>query len=270
MLRQGKFDTSDATLNYVEGPDTGEPLVLLHGGGSRWQTWLPVIPSLIPRWHVLAVDQRGHGESSRTPGRYAIADYAEDTAEFLEKVAGRPSILVGHSMGGMIALTVASTWPQIVRALVLEDTPLYVATEPPEEPVRKAAKEMRDILGTARSADDLMPILALRNPEMEPAVVRDLAATLIRVDPGLFTSNAEGKPPWDCDLDALLDNVNCPVLVIEADPSRSPWSRDGDWTRASKHLKTARRLRLSGVSHEIHRIDQSRFSSMVGEFLNTL
>ncbi|MFY9662418.1 MAG: alpha/beta fold hydrolase, partial [Terriglobales bacterium] len=57
-------------LNYAEGPAAGPPLVLLHGLGRRWQVFLPLIPALSMRWHIFAVDLRGHGKSSRVSRGY--------------------------------------------------------------------------------------------------------------------------------------------------------------------------------------------------------
>ena len=68
MLKEQPFDTGRVTINYAEGPASGPPLVLLHGIISRWQYFLPIIPNLSIRWHIYALDFRGHGKSGRVPG----------------------------------------------------------------------------------------------------------------------------------------------------------------------------------------------------------
>ena len=65
MLTERTFDAGDVSLNYAEGPPAGPPLVLLHGSSLRWQHFLPVIPLLGWRWHLYALDLRGHGRSGR-------------------------------------------------------------------------------------------------------------------------------------------------------------------------------------------------------------
>ena len=96
------------TLNFAEGPPSGPPRVLLHGGGDRWQDFLPLIPSLLPRWHVFALDLRGHAKSARVPGQYRPEQYVPDIKAFLERQITERAVLFGDSLGGWIALMVAA------------------------------------------------------------------------------------------------------------------------------------------------------------------
>src|SRR4030067_1162142 len=89
MLVEKKFNTGEAILNYAEGPDAGPPLVFLHGLSDRWQFFLPVLTSLSNRWHVYAVDFRGHGSSSHTPP-YRYIDHIQDITAFTENIAEMP------------------------------------------------------------------------------------------------------------------------------------------------------------------------------------
>src|SRR5690554_5537520 len=83
-----QFDTGSVKLNYVEASENGLPLVLLHGATAYWQEMLPIIPALAERWHVYALDHRGHGKSGRAAGRYELTDYVADTIAFLDGVVG--------------------------------------------------------------------------------------------------------------------------------------------------------------------------------------
>jgi pimeloyl-ACP methyl ester carboxylesterase len=74
---------------------------------------------------VLAFDQRGHGESSHASGIYTLEHYVPEAIAFCEGVAAQPAVLVGHSLGGVVAASVARTRPDLVRGLLLEDPPLY-------------------------------------------------------------------------------------------------------------------------------------------------
>ena len=124
MLKEGTFNADGVTINFVEGPSFGPPLVLLHGGGDRWQHFLPIIPSLVMRWHIYALDLRGHGKSGRVPGQYRPEHYVADVMAFLESQLAERAILFGHSLGGWIALMVAAEMVDRVRALILGDPPL--------------------------------------------------------------------------------------------------------------------------------------------------
>ena len=62
MLTEQSFNTGTVTINYAEGGASGQPLLLLHGGSARWQSFLPIIPELGQYWHLYVPDLRGHGK----------------------------------------------------------------------------------------------------------------------------------------------------------------------------------------------------------------
>src|SRR5262249_48190741 len=102
--------------------EAAPPLVLLHGGSWRWQGAL-LLDELSQRYHVYAPDFRGHGRSGRTPGHYAIEDYANDTITFMERVVREPAVVFGHSLGGQVAIVVAACRPDLVVGLIVGDAP---------------------------------------------------------------------------------------------------------------------------------------------------
>lgn len=116
-------------LNYGEGPDNGPPLLLIHGQQSTWQSYVKVLPELAEQFHVFAVDKHGHGASSKDPAKYTAAAMGADLATFIEQVIGQSVFLSGHSSGGLLSVWLAANAPELVRAVVLEDPPLF-ATEP--------------------------------------------------------------------------------------------------------------------------------------------
>ena len=71
MLVEKRFDTGEVVLNYAEGPDNGPPIIFLHGFGEYWQGFIPLLSTISQRYHVYAVDLRGHGKSSKTRSRAA-------------------------------------------------------------------------------------------------------------------------------------------------------------------------------------------------------
>jgi pimeloyl-ACP methyl ester carboxylesterase len=88
MLKEQKFVTGVVTINFAQGPPSGPPLLLIHGGGDRWQYFLPILPSLVLRWHVFALDLRGHGKSGCVPGKYRPEHYVVDVVHVYLEGAG--------------------------------------------------------------------------------------------------------------------------------------------------------------------------------------
>ncbi|MFI6595448.1 alpha/beta fold hydrolase [Nonomuraea sp. NPDC050536] len=113
----------EATANGIklvyreEGSEADPLLVLLHGRTADHNNWNGITQHFARRYHVLVPDLRGHGASDH-PGSYALTDMADDIAGLL---AGRRAVVVGHSLGGVVAYFLAVRHPELVERLVLED-----------------------------------------------------------------------------------------------------------------------------------------------------
>ncbi len=107
---------------YYERQGRGERLVLLPGLGSSSASYTRIITSLSANLEVVAVDNRGSGRSAKPDLPYSTEMMAEDTAGLLDVLDGPPSHILGHSMGGRIALALALGHPELVRSLVLVST----------------------------------------------------------------------------------------------------------------------------------------------------
>ncbi len=125
-----QVELSHITMNYVEGPKNGPPLVLVPAQMGTWQSYYKVLPILAKQFWVFAIDVRGHGRSSWTPGDYTWDTVSGDVAEFISTVVKQPAILSGNSSGGIIALWCAAHASHWVSAAVLEDAPVF-STEMP-------------------------------------------------------------------------------------------------------------------------------------------
>lgn len=113
-------------LNYGEGPASGRtPLLLIHGQGSDWKTYAPVLVELAKTYHVYAVDVPGHGRSGRLSEGYAAVALGADLTAFIEQVIGEPAVVSGHSSGGQLAAWLAANAPEQVSAVMLEDPPMF-------------------------------------------------------------------------------------------------------------------------------------------------
>jgi len=124
------FTTDGTTINYVEGPDNGLPLLLIHGQLVQWESYQLVLPELAEHFHVFAVDCHGHGKSSHDPAKYTAGGIGSDLAAFIEQVIGEPAIVSGNSSGGLLAVWLAANSPENVLGVVLEDPPLFSSEYP--------------------------------------------------------------------------------------------------------------------------------------------
>nr|MBI2905540.1 alpha/beta fold hydrolase [Chloroflexota bacterium] len=102
-----------------EGLPNRQVALLIHGWSSSWYAMSPLMPMLAQRFSCVAVDLPGYGKSPALPERATIVAYADLLAKLIEEISPGPVVLVGHSMGGMIGLTLARRHPQLVERIVM-------------------------------------------------------------------------------------------------------------------------------------------------------
>jgi non-heme chloroperoxidase len=106
--------------HYAEGGDpAAHPLLLLHGLSDSWYSYSRVLSDLAARYHVFALDQRGHGDTDKPATGYAAAELAADALAFLDAMELPRAAVVGHSMGSEVAIELALAAPERLSALVL-------------------------------------------------------------------------------------------------------------------------------------------------------
>ena len=113
--------TIDGHSIHVEqqGNPKRQVALLLHGWSSSSYAMSPLLPLLSQRFSCLAVDLPGYGQSPRLPERASIEAYADVLAQLIEEVSDGPVVMIGHSMGGMISMTLALRYPVLVERMVL-------------------------------------------------------------------------------------------------------------------------------------------------------
>jgi 2-(acetamidomethylene)succinate hydrolase len=123
------FREKDVTLpnglkvHYYEWPGPRPNLVLLHPSSGYGRMWEWTANALEPRFHVYALDQRGHGDSGRPDGDYSAEEYAHDLHLFFQVVGLDRAIVAGQSLGGRVGQVFAVTHPEQVQALGLVGGP---------------------------------------------------------------------------------------------------------------------------------------------------
>ncbi|MFO7167916.1 MAG: alpha/beta hydrolase, partial [Chloroflexota bacterium] len=114
------FTIGDQPMYVQEcGPANGPLAILIHGWSSSSFTWKPVLPALSRRYRCIAIDLPGFGQSPAPREAPTIAGYADMAAQIIERATDRAALVLGHSMGGQIAATLALRHPLLVERLVL-------------------------------------------------------------------------------------------------------------------------------------------------------
>ena len=258
------FNGNTAKLNYLDcGSSSAEALVMLHGGAWRWQEYLSLIPSLAERWHTYALDLRGNGRSGWVPGTYRLQDFVEDNAQFLSQLNG-PAVLVGHSLGGVIALMLAARCPERVKALIIEDVPLTL------DNYRSVIHSSRDMFGLwldlksgAQSEQALA--LALANaykdyPGVTSTWILFFAGCLWQLDPTFFNALLHDFEGFTAgyDYQRILGTITCPVLFLRGETKLGAVMTDEEVSWLQENFSNVKCALIPGVGHLLHLEEHGR------------
>jgi pimeloyl-ACP methyl ester carboxylesterase len=271
-IRENTFDTDIVTINYAEISSSGTPLVLLHGGSNRWQSFNNILSDLAAIWHVYAPDFRGHGKSTWVPGTYRLQDYADDTIAFVQHCLKEPAYVFGHSLGGMVALLVAAQFPDGVRAVAVGDAPLSSQAWQAHRQAHQSRDRMltwRDLAGGQKPFDEVVEALKDTPTEVpgrvdsvpmrevtgeDASVYTWLATCLQQNDPDMLTALLDRFETTAAgyEMNSVLPSIQCPVLLLQADPTAGGLMTDREVELALPLLDRPRHIRLQGISHILH------------------
>ena len=236
--------------------------MLLHGGGANAHWWDHLAPNLARRFHVVALDFRGHGDSDHPEETY-VGAFNDDLDALLESLDAQDVILVGHSMGAHIALDRAAEKPG-VRSLVLVDAAW--GSPPGARKSARRALSMRMTYATRAKAIARFRFLPSAD-HADEALRRAIAAESVREEP-------DGR--WGFKFDprwfALpyreppdLSAVRSPTLILRGE--ESPFlSRQGAESLA-KQLSQARVVDVPNAGHHLHLDRPSRVLAEIEAFL---
>ena len=268
----------------LEGPEDGAPVLLVHGVGSSGRTWEWLPDELTRGRRIVRMDLRGHGRSDHAPGTYVLPRYGADVVAVLRSVASRPAVVVGNSLGGVVAWWVAQNHPDLVTAALLEDPPL-LAGETPEPEV----KRFRDVFHAVKAViiesrerglteeETAQHIGTIRwGPPGAPALGKILTddglATMTfgyrRLDIGVIEGAIDGSTLAAAE---TRSPVTPPVVVVAADDTAGAAFSTGDEQRLARSQPTVEVVRVAGSGHRIHDMRDHRvaFAGHLRRFLDT-
>jgi non-heme chloroperoxidase len=256
---------NDLQFEYAEqGPRGGPTVLMLHGITDSWRSFEPVLPLLPARWHVIALTQRGHGGSDKTPRSYHAEDFAADAATFARALDLAPMIVVGHSMGAANALRLALDAPELVRGLVLagafasfSDKADLVAFHrdtiaPLTDPVPRALAE-------AFQRDTIESPVA-------PGLIETMVDESLRAPAHVW--RAAFASLFDDHFSAMLHRIDVPTLIAWGDADRFVPAADGQ--RLWHAMPRARLSVYADSGHALHWEQPARFARELVTFAANL
>jgi pimeloyl-ACP methyl ester carboxylesterase len=216
------------TIHYYEWPGPRPNLVLLHPSSGYGRMWEWTANALGGRFHVYALDQRGHGDSGRPDGDYSAEEYAHDLFLFFRAVGLDRAIIAGQSLGGRVGQVFAAMHPEHVQALALVGGPHpsnFFPTRQAAINVLGAAQRMLVSPTEFPSREAALEYLRTSRPrDREPALRHRLEHNLIPSDNGLAVKYdsvrvALGLAHMADDLRKYAAKATCPVAIVRGSKS---------------------------------------------------
>src|SRR5581483_8456800 len=250
-------------LGYVErGDREGIPIVFLHGVTDSWRSFEPVLPQLPPTFRAFALSQRGHGESSRPEAGYGYADMAEDLRAFLDAMQLPSAVIVGHSMGSLVAQRFAANHPSRVSRLVLIGAFATLHQHPAVgEFIATTIAPLTDPIDPAVALDFQLSTLAREIPAaFLDTVVRESLKVPARVWQAAFEAFAT-TPDFGHELAAFT----APTLILWGEQDAFAQRTDQDKLLAA--IPHARLVSYEGVGHAVHWEVPTRVAQDLADFV---
>ena len=254
-------------IHFLEWGEAGaQPLILLHGIGRVAHTFDHLAPHFSAKYHVLAVDMRGHGDSAWDPqGGYLVEDYVSDIVGLVTELNLKNIVLWGNSTGGRVAQVFAGTHPELVTAVVVED----VGPErPPAISNRRASRMLEEEKGWA-TVDELLAQLRKDYPRTAVPLLRSFAieGSKLRADGRLVWKRdpAIQKGFVPTELWASVGAIKAPVIYILGGASDivPPETQ----TRLKQVLPRAEIVTMAGLGHYPSDEQPAEFLAIVDRFL---
>jgi pimeloyl-ACP methyl ester carboxylesterase len=279
------YATQGLQLQYLDWGNPAAPLlVLLHGGLEQSHAWDNIAAALCHRWHVVVPDLRGHGGSDwSSGGAYSVLDYVADLAALMKGLGDPPMVLIGHSLGGNVAIHFASMYPESVHRLCsiegLGPSPMARA----ERDLAPRVVQMREWVERIL-AKDLMPRRFFRTPAeaaarimQHDALIDSATAEALAASGVMQTSDSGYQWKYDprvriggaADVASIQANdlwstIACPTLLLYG--ARS-WASNPLVDGRAQYFNNAKVVLVEDAGHSIHHHRPRAFLEIVVPFI---
>jgi esterase len=267
-VRRRAFAANGLTLRALEWGEPGRPaLCFLHGGSAHAHWFDAVVPAFAARYHVVSLDQRGHGESDwAQPAAYSTGDFVSDLVGVVDTLGWERLALVGHSMGGHNAMAFAAWHPARLWALCVVDSRPLIPRERLEVMHRRGHRGPRPhpSLDAALRSFRLLPPETTADPRLlehlgrEGIVQRD-GGFVYRFDPA---GNGMRRPVdgWP-----LLPRITAPTLLVRGE--HSPVLPTAMAEEMRRRIPDARLVEIPGAYHHLVLDQPGAFAQALDRFL---
>lgn len=259
----GDIEVKGLKLHYTRTGGDKPPLVLAHGFSDDGLCWTPVARALEADYDVIMVDARGHGRSDAPRRGYGPTEHAADLAGVITGLGLKRPAVLGHSMGAATALVLAGTYPDLPRAILLEDPPPWW-TPPEDKPRRRPAHFADWIIELKRKTrEELITHAREQSPTWPEEELGPWADSKLRLSFRVLSRGRSVPVDWP----ATVRRITCPTLLIIADPDKGAIVTPEAAAALQTLVPQTRVAHITGAGHSIRREQFTQYMDIVRSFL---
>lgn len=255
----------EVPIHYLEGPQNGPALVLLHGTARDWNSFSVLVPELASRFHLFIVDLRGHRASGRARQGYRISNYAADISAFLQKLSPQGAAIFGHSLGGMVGMYAAGSGQCQINALIVGDS-MISPENLVRSPYHSLFSQLKKLIQRGGSSEELargIGTITIRLPGFDetlrldelagntPSVLFEWARSAKCTDPDALAMSLDGSAFQGWEPQEILPRISCPVLWLQANPKMDALLTDSDVALALRLVPRAEHIKFPLLGHAL-------------------
>ena len=266
-FKEGDVIINRVKIHYYRSGGKKPPLILLHGVSDSGLCWTRVADTLRKKYDVILVDAQGHGLSDRAGKDFSFENHTKQVAGLIKALKLKNPVVMGHSMGAGTAANLAVEYPNLPKAILLEDPPWSVIAPHPKntEEARKMQQDFRNMF-----------------TDLKKRRVQDIVIESQKMDPAWSEEErlpwATAKKQFDIDIfdnivinprlyEEIVDKIKCPMLLITAEKGVVSKETAEKIAHLWKSKAPYRWIRIKGAGHNIRREQYDAFMKAVEGFL---
>jgi pimeloyl-ACP methyl ester carboxylesterase len=283
--RHEYYESQRIRLHYaVWGPLSTAPapakptMLLIHGGQDHCRNWDFVAARLLDHYDIYAPDLRGHGDSGwAIGGMYSLPEFVYDV-HVLAGNLPQPLTIIGHSLGGAIALQYAGTFPETVAKVVAIEGwgPPHIEQAPAHKRMRQWVDHMHEMERRKprryASREEATKRMLEANPHLTPEMARHLTVYGTRMnEDGTFSWKFDNyvriRSPYQFNLEDAMDiwgQITAPTLLIKGAES---WAPHPDESGRARVIRNHRTVIIPNAGHWVHHDQLDKVMEVIEEFL---
>jgi len=264
QYKDGDFTTKGIKLHYYRTGGNKPPIILLHGATDNGLCWTPIAEVLSENYDVIMPDAQGHGLSDKLDEKFTFSSHTEQVAALVKELGLTKPIIMGHSMGAGTATNVAVTYPDLPRAMVLED-PAWLQQDTMPPPNQADIKTYMASM-SKMTLEELKAEGRKSNPTWPEAEIPPWAESKMQYDKRLFDFMVINPGSYK----EQVPKIKCPTLLIIAENGLVAKETAENAAKLWTSPQPFKWVKIMGAGHSIRRENFNDYKKALLDFLNSL